>query len=617
MDAAPLQLPMTLHKRFLALIIVALTAAVFFIPGLQGGFIFDDRPNIVQNQALHLADPKLADLPYAAYSFQPGNGSRMLSMATFAFDYWRSGLDPRAFKSTNLLIHVLTTVALGWLFMQLLQTAGWGSRRAAGAGCLFTAIWAVHPLQVSSVLYIVQRMQTLVTLFGVLALIAYLAMRRAQMEGHRSRRYALIAALFLLLGFASKEDAVLYPVYALALELTLLRFRARNAGHSRALVWGYAVAGLIGVTAFAFVIVPRYWQWDVIPGRDFTTLERLMTQARVLMMYLGQMLIPVPSRMTFYYDTLPVSKGLLHPWTTSLSIALLSGLAVWAWQWRRSHPLFALGVFWFFAGHALTSNILNLELAFEHRNHFPLVGIVLALGALWSLAPRRFQTPPVPWATGFAVVALLGGATLMRAHHWGDPHRFASYSLRIAPTSPRAWMALGASYFEKSGGDPKSPFFAKAVEINEIGAGWTDAPAMFSNVVIYKTLRGDVTRRDWDRLLASTRSQPVALQTQYMLHTMLDNVGRGLPLDEQGMVALIDSIARRSHFTAEEYRRFGAYIHNETHSPEKAFEYLEAAVARAPAGDLETDRMFAQLRDAGREDWVERLERIPRRPAAP
>lgn len=602
-------------RQVFALALVALATVAVFLPGLGGGFIFDDRPNIVQNQALHLADPQLADLPYAVYSFQPGNGSRMLSMASFAFDYWRSGLDPRAFKSTNLLIHALTTVALGWLFIQLLRTAGWAADRASRVGCLLAAVWAVHPLQVSSVLYVVQRMQTLVTLFGVLALIAYTAMRRAQMEGRRSRGYALIAVLLLALGFASKEDAVLYPVYALALELTLFRFEARNSGQRRALAWGYAGAGLIGVAAFALVVVPRYWQWDLVPGRDFTTPERLMTQARVLVMYLGQMLVPMPSRMTFYYDTLSVSKGLFHPWTTSLSIALLACLALWAWMWRRSHPLFTLGVFWFFAGHALTSNILNLELAFEHRNQFPLAGIVLALGALWPLVPGQLRTPTAQWAVALAAVAVLAGATVLRAHAWGDPHRFASYALQIAPGSPRAWAGLGAVYFESSRGDPQSPFFTRAIEINETGALRTGSPSLYSNVVIYKTLRGDVTRADWDRLLVSVHSQPTALQTRYMLHTMLDNVDHGVPLDEQGMVALIDAIARPSDFTAEEYRLFAAYIHNQTGSPERAFEYLEAAVVRAPAGDPETNRMFAQLAEVGREDWVERLERIPRHPA--
>src|SRR5690554_6382780 len=130
---------------------------------------------------------------------------------------------------------------------------------------------------------------------------------------------------------------------------------------------------------FFFVVLPHYWHWQSYPGRDFCSMERLLTLVRWLVMYLGQPLIPLPSSMTFFYDYLSISRSLWQPWTTLPALLMLTGCLVWAWRWRVRRPVFACGIFLFFAGHVMTSNVINLELAFEHRNHFPLIGIVLAL----------------------------------------------------------------------------------------------------------------------------------------------------------------------------------------------------------------------------------------------
>ena len=69
-----------------------------------------------------------------------------------------------------------------WLVARLLQTAGMKTKAVLAAFVIALA-WAVHPLQVSSVLYIVQRMEMLVATFTLLALLAYLRGRLAQRNG--------------------------------------------------------------------------------------------------------------------------------------------------------------------------------------------------------------------------------------------------------------------------------------------------------------------------------------------------------------------------------------------------------------------------------------------------
>src|SRR5690606_31762751 len=238
-------------------------------------------------------------------------------------------------------------------------------------------------------LYIVQRMQTLATLFVLLAMWAYLKARLAQLEGRAGRTGLILAGLLWAIALGCKEDAVLVPAYLLAMELTVLRFGAADAPLSRALKRGFLLATLGGAALYVFLVVPYFWSWEAFEGRDYSSIERLLTQGRVLCLYLWQMLVPLPASMTFHYDWLEPSRGLLAPWTTLAALLLLGALLAAALVLRRRRPRFSLGVLLFFAGHFVTSNVLGLELAFEHRNHFPLIGVVLAMGDLLATAARR------------------------------------------------------------------------------------------------------------------------------------------------------------------------------------------------------------------------------------
>lgn len=605
----------SLSIRFLcSSVAAALLAVMLFLPGLGGGFIFDDKPNIVENTSLHVqGGAGLEDMLYATYSFQPGNGSRALTMFSFAVDYWRGGLDPRTFKSTNLLIHALTTLALALFCRQLFLLAGWAPKRAAIGAFLLALLWAAHPLQVSSVLYVVQRMQTLVTLFMVLAMYSYVRMRCAQIDGERSRLHGVLTLLFWVLGLASKEDALLFPAYTFLLELVFFHFRAATPLLSKVLRNCYLLMVVIGGLLFVLWVMPHYWQLGAYPGRNFSSYERLLTQGRVLVMYLGQVLWPAPSSMPFYYDDLLVSRGLLQPPGTLVALLVLGFLLLWAWGWRNRRPLFAFGILFFFAGHFMTSNVLNLELAFEHRNQLPMIGILFALVDLsrslfaWASAKGQGRFCLLVF-TG--VLLVVSSATVVRAWQWGEPLRFAEASVAISPHSERAWLQLGNVYAERSGLDPQNPNFSRALDVCRRGAEVTGSAPLWSNVVIYKTITGSVEAEDWKRLTERMREVPMSAQNQNVLWAMLGNVDRGMVLDEEGMLQLIDVVSAKSALSSSQYFRLAAYIHNETHSPGRALQYLRLAMQASAPGDQQVAEIFDQLEQAGRHDWVVQLKQI-------
>src|SRR5690606_26817212 len=108
----------------------------------------------------------------------------------------------------------------------------------------------------------------------------------------------------------------------------------------------------------------------------------------------------------------------------------------------------------------------GLELAYEHRNHFALIGAVLALGSLLAQVDRRLQLRPAQQRIACCALLLaLGSATVLRAHSWSSNLLFSRAITAAAPHSARAWIQLCASYFESGGGIKKeNPRLDDAIE---------------------------------------------------------------------------------------------------------------------------------------------------------
>ncbi|PNS09311.1 hypothetical protein [Solilutibacter silvestris] len=603
------------NRRFLlASAICAVLASLPFFLGLNGGFVFDDEPNIINNPGIQLASLSANSLLQVLFGLQPGGATRILPTLSFALDYWRSGgLDPVAFKTTNIAIHAVTTFVLAWFFSNLLLAANTAPKHARLIAVVLTLAWALHPLQVSSVLYVVQRMQTMATLFLVLALLTYLKARQTQIEGRSGRTGWMLSSLFWALAFGCKEDAILLPVYTLALELTVLRFRAENPELSRRLRTGYAFMTAGGAALFLLVAIPHYWSRGPYPGRDFSTIERLLTQGRVLCMYLWEIILPLPQHMPFYYDWIEPSRSLLHPASTLPSLLVVAALLVLAWRLRIQRSLFAFGIFIFFSGQFLTSNIANLELAFEHRNHFPLIGVVLAVGDLVMLITQRLRVrTPLAIGTCILLLALLSAATSVRARIWDSPLGLAQRSTEFAPRSARAWNSLCLYFYQLGGGKAAgNPYLSKAIDI--CGKGAEAAPysvTSLTNLIIFKSMRGNATQADWDILLNRLQWVNLGPENMRTASVLMNNVSQGVALNDDGVLGALDIISRRMPLGPNEMASIGTFILTQTRQPERAYPYFERSIQLFSPHGPGSREIIARLKTAGRIEWVTKLEKM-------
>ena len=457
--------------RALLVALLILTALVYW-PGLYGDFIFDDLPNLVASQAWKIASFTPAAISQVLESDISGALGRPLAMLSFAANHVWTGQDPFALKLTNLVMHLVNGVLVFLLCRQLVPLAERGvvnAGRADVAATLVAGAWLLHPLQVSTVVYTVQRMEVGAA-SGVLACLAAYLVARGRLNGARHCvSWFGLAAVSFLIGLGFKESALVALPLLLLVEALALKFRDGKGQLSKLLLGVHGFWLVCALLAYALVVVPGALQAGEYAHRDFSLSQRLLSQGPVLAMYLGQILLPLPDGMLFYYDQIQAPQGLFSPPWTAVSFGGLFALVTMALLVRNRWPLASLGILWFFACHALTSNVIPLELAFEHRNYLALLGpLLVACEAVTRLTLRLHGDAAL--SIGLAPLLALAGLCLIQTSTWSDPFRLAAALAGRNPESPRANYELGMRLHQASGGDSQSPQWSLAQRQFEIAA---------------------------------------------------------------------------------------------------------------------------------------------------
>lgn len=442
-----------LHLKLLcAWLAVLVLGFGVYVAGLSGYWVFDDFHNIVQNQGL--ADRVLdkAHLIALLTSSNAGLLHRPLSVLSFFLDSYWFGLSPYAFKVTNILIHLAAGLAFAGMGRCLLSL--YRARHAPELDparidwivLIATALWLVHPLNLTAVLYVVQRETSLGALFTALAIWSYLVARRRQDEG-RSAAWILwlLTPALMLLGLCCKENAALTPVFLFVIELTLLGFKSTDGRPTRQLQAFFVL--FLALPALATVYLVLRGSPALVGGyaiRDFTMGERLLTECRVMFDYLRWSFFPDLRQLGLYHDDIAPSHGLLQPLSTLFALLGVAGLLALAAVSRRRLPLLSFAILWFFAGQLMESTILPLELVFEHRNYVPLYGLLLGIVATLGFSTRFVQQRQLLLSLALFATLLFAGLTALRASEWRSPLAFAVYEAGHHPGSSRAQYEVGA-----------------------------------------------------------------------------------------------------------------------------------------------------------------------------
>ena len=174
-------------------------ALIVYINSFRGVFQLDDYNVIVFNSAVH---------SWSAFWKHLFPGIRPLLKLTYTLN-WTSPAGVFGFHVFNLAIHLINILLVYNLTVSFIKEcrSGLPENVLYPAALLTSLLFALHPIQTEAVTYISGRSASMMTMFYLGSIAAYV---RGTQEGKKFWLYCLSPFLFLL-GVATKEYAVTLP----------------------------------------------------------------------------------------------------------------------------------------------------------------------------------------------------------------------------------------------------------------------------------------------------------------------------------------------------------------------------------------------------------------------
>ncbi len=429
--------PGMFHRAHMALAGAALCllVAVSYFPALSAGFVWDDELILPKAAPLHTWSG-LAQVWFTPRALMQYEGHYWpLLYTTFWLEHKLWGLAPLGYHLVNLLLHA----GVVWLLWRLL-------RRLGVPGAWFAAaVFAVHPLHVESVVWVIGRKDILATLCYLASVLAYI--RFAEMRrGERREGYYILAGALFVLGLLSKSIAITLPV-TLLLWHWWRHGRVTMADGIRTLPFFLVGLG-IALADYAYYTSLEHISFA------YSLLERGLIAARALAFYAGKLLWP--AGLTGVYPRWEPGLGDVLAWGCAAGVAAVVAVL---WRWRRPLGRGPLAGVLFFAvalspvlgfvdfGYMQFSFVAD---RFQYLAGIGLIAVVasaagracqLGLGAL----PERRTRPArmVIGAAGAAILAVAGFLTWNHAGIYRDPGTFFTHIIAHNPQARHAHSNLG------------------------------------------------------------------------------------------------------------------------------------------------------------------------------
>jgi protein O-mannosyl-transferase len=523
--------------------------------GLSGTFLFDDFNNLQ-----HLGDfGRIDSLQKLLLYLSSGNADpigRPLALLSFLIDADNWPASPESFKRTGVLLHLLNGMLLAWTLLKLGRRLRLAEGRAELAALLGAALWTLHPLLVSTTLYVVQREAMLPATFTLIGALLWIEGGDRCLEGRPGALRYLLGGAWgcAILATLCKANGILLPLLLLVTEYTIpARAAADNAADSQKL--RRASLLLLGLPSIALGL----WLLCKLPGaftgatygRPWTLAQRLLTEPRVLCDYLALLWIPRASGSSLFNDAFSASTDALHPWTTLPSIALILALIVAGFALRRRRPALAFALLFYFAGQLLESTVIPLELYFEHRNYLSALPMFWPL-ALWLTGDGPLRT--VRLALALLLPLILAALCHTRVGVWGRPYQQAVLTADIDATSPRA--QANAAAYETAHGRPELAIIRLAAATGRM----PDEAQLAVNLIDAECAAGGVEPvaiRRTAYALEHNREQAELVQNWLVKAIGLTGRGACRGLNAQTMERLIEAVRRNPH-----YSKAGGHVHD-------------------------------------------------------
>ena len=398
--------------------VLLMFTAVLYARSIGNGFVNLDDPLLVTENS-HVTTVSLQNIGYVFTHFDP-ELYIPLTFLSYQAEAWTLGFGAWHFHFFNLLLHLGCITLVYAITLKL--------AKQKDIALLSSALFALHPANAETVLWISARKDLLCSFFSLAAWNAYLS------YGQQEKRSTLFAIFgLLLLALFSKVTAVIMPfVFLLSDGYLGVHYTTKKL---KKLLPSFALALLFGIVAIV-------GKTHILESESVSTL--VLMAFRSTAFSLRMLLLPTgQSVMHFVHDPI----GLASP-IFAFSLLLVTVLTLIAWEMRKRIPAIAFG--WGFFLLTLTPTFLlyshgieSLVLGSERYLYLPSIGLFLIAA---SICHRLFRhaaiSRPTRIVMGIGIVAILLCSAFLTEQRVNVFHNSITFNEDILKTEPHAARAL-------------------------------------------------------------------------------------------------------------------------------------------------------------------------------
>lgn len=443
-----------------ALAIISL-GAVVYSNSISGQLLLDDINMIKDNVYVK----SLSNIPLVftkdidSGAARVSNFYRPLQIFTYMLEYHFSGLDPRGYHITNIILHIAVALLVLWLLWLLF-----------GNGLLAffaAALFVVHPVHTEAVSYISGRADPMVALFVILGLIFYIKDDRSD----NIFLYALSLVSYFL-GLLSRESALIFMALVILYHLS---FR-RKLRISRAIP-------VLVVTAVYFVLRTAVLKELSHVAQPTTVLQRLPGFFVAVTNYTKILFLPFDLHMEHGLALFKFSDP-----KAILGILVLAALFMAIAAYGKGRPLISFAIGWIVLSILPMSNIypINAYMA-EHWLYLPSIGFCLLVSAGLVYLSRKKILNIAAAIIMAGLIIFFSSRTMAQNMYWKDNITFYTETLKYAPNSFLMWNNLGNIYNDMGRKPDAIECYKRSIAIN---------PRYGSAYISMGSVLDDLGRRD-------------------------------------------------------------------------------------------------------------------------
>ena len=528
--------------------LLAALVVVFYIPALRAGFVWDDsifvqEPDLQKRSGLHSVWLSPADLNGEAHYWP-------VTYSTLWLEHQLWGLNPLGYHITNIVLHLLNSLLVWRLMMRL---------RVPGAA-IIGAVFAVHPLHVESVAWIIERKDVLSALFYLSAVLVWMRFN----EAPRLWRYVLTLGLYIA-GLLAKSVVVTLPA-------ALLIWRWREQG--RITRTDLARLGPLFATGLVITLADLSFYASREPlDLGYSALERAMIAVRSLWFYVAKILWP--SGLDVIYPHWDVSSSNPLNWVLAAAGA---GLVALLWLGRRRLGRGPLAGVMFFAV-TLSPTLGFVEYGYmqfsfvaDRFQYLAGIGVMAVMISACTRGARLIaskadaheptakrsvpgaeaagESPPSPhrdrpplrarlagantgiaWTATAAIVVVLGVLTWRQASLYENQVTLFSHIVERNPQARLAHANLGAGYLEAGR-------YEEAVEVTLIALErHRDDAGLYANLALGYVELGEFDQAE-QHMREALELEPNSAQTRFKMGNLLRAADRHEEAVEQYLSVL-------------------------------------------------------------------------------